>query len=136
MKQLIATDPELCQEIQAIASELFIVIQEMKTLFKEEWWLYWSISLDNRFVDVIWARMEVFSDLSVQVFDMDGRTMYFEDEAAAANELLEDEYSRLNNLDEEDEQDLGVFLADLQPPAINEKQDLKPLMKVRFQRKL
>jgi hypothetical protein len=108
----------------------------MKALIKEEWWLDWHISLDNQFVDVIWARIQVFSDLSAEIFDMDGRTIYFEDEASAANELFEDEYRRFDNLDEEDEQDLGISLVNLQPPVINEKQNLKPFMKVGFQREL
>ena len=103
---------------------------------KEEWWLDWSISGDGQFTDVIWARIQVFSDLSAEVFDMDGRTIYFEDEVSAANELLEDEYVRFNNLDKEDEQDLGFPLVNLKMPFIHEEQDLKPFMKVRFQREL
>ncbi len=130
------TDTELCFQIQAIAAALFKIKQVVKALVKEEWWLDWSISGDNQFVDLVWARIQVFSDLSAEVFDIDGRTIYFEDETLASNELSEDEYRRFENLDEEDEQDLGVSLVNLEPPVIKEKQNLKPLMKVRFQRKL
>jgi hypothetical protein len=127
-------DIELCNQIQAIAADLCNPDKGVKVLLKEEWWLDWYI--DQQFLDVTWARIQVFSDLSAEVFDMDGRTMYFEDEASAANELSEDEYARFDNLDEEDEQDLGISLTDLEPPVISNKQALKPFMEVRFQRKL
>jgi hypothetical protein len=104
------TDTKLCLQIQAIAAALFKFKQVIKALAKEEWWLDWSISGDNQFVDVVWARIQVFSDLSAEVFDMDGRTIYFEDETLASNELSEDEYRRFKDLDEENEQDLGVPL--------------------------
>lgn len=130
------TDTELCSQIQAIAAAIFKIEQVIKALAKEEWWLDWSISGDNQFTDVVWARVQVFSDLSAEVFDMDGRTIYFEDETLASNELSEDEYRRFKDLDEEDEQDLGVPLVNLEPPVIKEKQNLQPLMKVRFQREL
>jgi hypothetical protein len=84
---------------------------------------------------LIWARIQVFSNLSAEVFDVDGRTIYFEDEASAANDLSEDDYRRFANLDEEDEQDLDISLADLESPAFDKKEDLKPFMKVRFQQK-
>ena len=51
------------------------------------------------------------------------------------NRLSEDEYTRFDNLDKEDEQDLGIPLTDLEPPVIYNKQALKPFMKVSFQRK-
>ena len=128
-------DAETCYQIQSIAANICNIGKGLKVLMKEEWWLDWDI-LDNQFVDVIWARIQVFSNLSAEVFDVDGRTIYFEDGASAANELNEDDYKRLANLDEEDEQDLGVSLNDLEPPVIYDKQVLKPFMKVRFQRKL
>jgi hypothetical protein len=127
-------DIELCHQIQAMAADLCNPEKEIKVLLKEEWWLDWYV--DQQFLDVTWARIQVFSDLSAEVFDMDGRTMYFEDEALADNELSEDEYRRFDDLDEEDEKDLGVSLADLEPPVISNKQALKPFMEVRFQRKL
>ena len=78
-------DIELCHQIQAIAADLCNPEKGVKVLLKEEWWLDWYI--DQQFLDVSWAKIQVFSDLSAEVFDMDGRTMYFEDEASAANEL-------------------------------------------------
>jgi hypothetical protein len=129
-------DIELCHQIQSIAAYLCNPDKGVKVLLKEEWWLDWYVLDDDQFVDVTWAKIQVFNDLLAEVFDMDGRTMYFEDEASAANELSEDDYRRLTNLDEEDEQDLGISLNDLEPPVIYDKQALKPLMQVRFQRKL
>jgi hypothetical protein len=128
-------DAETCYQIQSIAANLYNNGKGLKVLIKEEWWLDWDI-LDHQFIDVIWARIQVFSNLSAEVFDVDGRTIYFEDETSAANELSEDDYRRFANLDEEDEQDLGVSLADLKPPSFDKKQDLKFFMKVRFQQKL
>jgi hypothetical protein len=129
-------DTETCYQIQSIAASIFNDGKGIKVLRKEEWWLDWYILEDDLFVDVTWAKIQVFNDLSAEVFDIDGRTIYFEDEASAANELLEDDYRRLANLDEEDEQDLGISLNDLEPPVIYDKQALKSFMKVRLQRKL
>jgi hypothetical protein len=129
-------DTETCYQIQSIAANICNAEKELKALIKEEWWIDWYILDNDRFVDVTWAKIQVFSDLSAEVFNMDGRTMYFENEASAANELSEDDYRRLANLDEEDEQDLGISLNELKPPFIYDKQELKPLMKVRFLRKL
>jgi hypothetical protein len=127
---------ELRQELQLIAANLVNARKGKKKLIKEEWWLDWDVSSDDEFLDVSWARLQVFDDLSTEIFDMDGRTIYCEDEEAAAMELIEDEYSRLANLDTEDEQELGVELNHLHPPDVKEKEDLRILMNVRFQRKL
>jgi hypothetical protein len=129
-------DTKTCYQIQSIAANICNDEKGLKILIKEEWWLDWYVLDDDLFVDITWGKIQVFSDLSAEVFDMDGRTMYFEDEASAANELSEDDYRRLANLDEEDEQDLGISLDDLEPPVIYDKQALKPFMQVRFQRKL
>jgi hypothetical protein len=82
--------PELRQELQLIAANLINARKESKKLIKEEWWLDWNVSLDEEFVDISWARLQVFNDLSAEILDMDGRTLYYEDEAAAAIELMED----------------------------------------------
>jgi hypothetical protein len=125
---------EICQELQLIAANLVNAGKESKRLMKEEWWLDWHISLDGEFVNVLWARLQVFDDLSAEVFDSDGRTIYCKDEAAAAIELMEDEYSRFESLGAEDEQELGVDLNRLQPPSADKKEDFRILMSIRFQR--
>jgi hypothetical protein len=126
--------PELRQELQLIAANLVNSRRESKKLIKEEWWLDWSVSLDKEFVNVSWARLQVFDDLSTEIFDVDGRTIYFEDEAAAKIELMEDEYGRFESLDAEDEQELGIGLQRLQSPIVKDKEDLRILMNPRFQR--
>ncbi|KJH73466.1 hypothetical protein [Aliterella atlantica] len=119
--------PELRQELQLIAANL-VNAKKVRSLMKEEWWLDWTVSLSGEFVDVLWARLQVFDDLQAEVFDSDGRTIYCEDEAAAAIELMEDEYGRFESLDTEDEQELGIDLNRLQPPSVNKKEDLRILM--------
>jgi hypothetical protein len=128
--------PKLRQELQLIAANLVNARKESKKLIKEEWWLDWHVSSDHEFLDISWARLQVFDDLLTEIFDMDGRTIYYEDEATAAIELIEDEYGRFESLDAEDEQELGIDLHHLRPPTVREKGDLRILMNPRFPRQL
>jgi hypothetical protein len=128
--------PEIRRELQLIAANLVNAKKESKKLIKEEWWIDWNISSDDGFLDVSWARLQVFDDLPTEIFDMDGRTIYYEDEAVAIIELMEDEYGRFESLDAEDEQELRVDLHRLRPPSVREKEDLRILMNSRFLRQL
>ncbi len=128
--------PECRQELQLIAANLVNGREGRKKLIKEEWWLDWNVSSDGEFLVVSWARLQVFDNLSTEIFDMDGRTMYYEDEAAAAIELMEDEYGRFESLDAEDKQEFGIDLHRLRPPSVKEKEDLRILMNPRFPRQL
>ena len=83
------------------------------------------------FPNLNWARLRVFADGSADVFDMDGRILEFSSEQEATLDLASDEYSKLTNLDEDDERELGIPLATIEPPVGASDADLLPQMFVR-----
>src|ERR1044072_4410204 len=101
-------------------------IGRSREIIKVEWWLMWC-----SFPNLNWARLRVFADGSADVFDMDGRTLNYASENEASLELVEDEFTRFCNLDEEDEQDLGVPLIQSKPPTGDSEAELLPQMYVR-----
>lgn len=84
----------------------------MRSVRETQWWLMWC-----DFPNLNWARLRVYDDGSADVFDSDGRTQRFLIREDAIHSLLEDEYQELHTLDENDEEDLGVPLATIRPPA-------------------
>ena len=85
------------------------------------WWLDWSALPDR----LLWARLDVASDGSAVVLDLDGRYHRFPDEQSAKDWLYEDEYSLLVHLVEEGEVDDTVL-----PPSAPNDEALIPLMRV------
>ena len=84
------------------------------------WWLD-SSALPDR---LLWARLEIASDGSAAVLDLDGQYHHFSDEQAARHWLLEDEYSLLAHLVEGGEVDRSVV-----PPDAPTDDKLIPLMR-------
>jgi hypothetical protein len=83
--------------------------------------------------DLLWARLQVFSDGSAEVLDLDGRVHRFPSEQAARYWLLEDEYEPLDSLDDEDLRYGGLSRDDLVPPSAVRHSDLVAQMLVRRQ---
>ena len=100
-----------------------------RTVVDEQWWLMWAA-----FPDLNWARLRVFDDGKADVLDCDGRRRTFQGEAQARVSLLEDEYTRLSELSDEDDPDLPVPRRELHPPVANSDRELVPKMRVRSRR--
>jgi hypothetical protein len=96
---------------------------KQKNLIKEQWWL---MSCD--FPDLNWARLRVYDDSSAEIFDCDGSTYSFSDEQEARWDLVEDEYQEFNDLDQDDEQDLGISLSSIKLPSGETEAELLPQM--------
>jgi hypothetical protein len=62
------------------------------------WWLDYSALPERE----IWARLDIEESGKATVHDRDGRKQVFRCSADAVNSLLEDEYSMLENIDEEE----------------------------------
>ena len=92
-----------------------------------EWWLMWC-----DFPNLNWARLRVYADGSSDVFDMDGRLIKFATAQEARDDLSEDEYSELSHLDNDDEGELLMPLADIKPPIGESEVELLPMMYVKF----
>jgi hypothetical protein len=75
---------------------------------KSSWWLDLS-ALPDRY---LWAHLTVLPNGRAEVVDCDGTPYTFQDEQAARNWLLEDEYSTLASLIEQAE-----VPAELKPPS-------------------
>lgn len=88
---------------------------------KEEWWLDASA-----LPDLYWARLSVFSETCVEVFDLDGRYKYFDREGDAVAWLQEDEYERLGALVGE-----GRVESSVMSPAAPTDEELMPRMILR-----
>lgn len=100
----------------------------LKQIIKEQWWLMYC-DFPNR----NWARLRVYSDSSANIFDMDGRTIDFSKEEEAAWYLREDEYTQLDNLDAEDEKELGCSKDMIKPPIGNTDKELLPQIYIKIQ---
>ena len=84
-----------------------------KSLVETEWWL----NLEA-LPDLVWARLRVFSDGTADACFARGVTLYgFENRRHAANLLATDDLSPLSDLGEDEEEEFGIRLADIEPPA-------------------
>ncbi|XXY12674.1 hypothetical protein WME88_30885 [Sorangium sp. So ce216] len=94
--------------------------------FTDSWWLDTS-----GLPDLLWARLRLFSDGTAEVLDLDGKRTQFRTEAEARELLREDEYQRVDLLEQADVLDAGVQLATLVPPEADDDAALIPRMLVR-----
>ncbi|NJM74423.1 MAG: hypothetical protein HC852_00115 [Acaryochloridaceae cyanobacterium RU_4_10] len=82
-----------------------------------EWWLY-DCDLPDR---LTWARLRVFNDGTADSCFCEGGMLYgFKNRDYASYILSEDEFTRFERMDEEDEQEYGIKLADIQCPIWQE----------------
>ncbi|MBG1270515.1 hypothetical protein [Nostoc sp. WHI] len=79
-----------------------------------EWWLHECDLLDK----LTWARLRVFDDGTADsCFDDGGKLYGFENRNSAGYILSEDEYISFEGMDEEDEQEYGIKLAEIYTPV-------------------
>lgn len=93
----------------------------MRAVVETTWWLEWFATR----TDQHWARLQVFSDGSAEVLDIDGHYQRFATREAAKLWLLEDEHSLAERVIEEEQ------LTGLTPPWAPTDTELIPLMLVR-----
>lgn len=99
-----------------------------KNIVKESWWLMYCC-----FPNLLWARIQVYSDSSAEVLDSDGSKFKCPKEEEAQYFLLEDEHTSLKNLDEEDEQELGILLNGIEIPRGKNDEELIGKMYIKHQ---
>ena len=66
--------------------------------------------------------------LGAEVFDSDGRTLYYDDESAARMALLDAEFRAFDGLDEDDAARWGFDLEEVERPRGDNDEDLLPQM--------
>jgi hypothetical protein len=92
-----------------------------KRIEKVEWW----ISSCNEYPHLYWGRLRVFSDGSADAA-FDAESIYgFADQKYAAYFLMEDEYWRLETLEDEQKGELGIMGIAICPPSWEDKQSSK-----------
>lgn len=99
-----------------------------ETIVNESWWLMYCC-----FPNLCWTRLQVYSDSSAEVLDSDGSKFKFQNQEEAEYFLLEDEYTRIENLDQEDEQLLGITLDSIEIPSGKTDEELIGKMYVKHQ---
>ena len=83
-----------------------------KSVARTEWWLH-SCELPR----LRWARLTVFDDGTADsCFEEGGKLYGFEDRSYAGHTLSEDEYIGFEVMDQEDEKEYSISLADITPP--------------------
>lgn len=98
----------------------------MKNAIKETWWLMYC-----SYPDLHWARLRVYDDGSAQTFHFDLSKYNFLNEEEAVFFLTEDEYTAFDNLDAEDEQEIGISLSSIDLPEGDTDEDLAKKMYVK-----
>ncbi|MEP7043807.1 MAG: hypothetical protein ABI843_12140 [Dokdonella sp.] len=83
-----------------------------------QWWL---AALGDT---LIWARLQVLDSGIAEVFDSDGRTLYYDDETAARMALLDAEFRAFDGIDETDATLLGFDLEEIEPPRGDRDEEL------------
>lgn len=83
-----------------------------KLISKEIWWL-----MPGDYPDLHWSRLQVYDDDTAEVLLPDGERYKFDNEEEARWFLLEDDYSSFENLDAEDEEELGMSISSIQIPS-------------------
>jgi len=83
------------------------------------------------FPNLNWARQTINEDQSAEIFDCDGKYHQFEDIGSSDLWLQEDEYILLEELDWEDEKDLGTDQGNIQTPIAKGDVELAKIMYVK-----
>ena len=83
----------------------------MNDISKESWWL-----VPGDYPDLRWARLQVYSDGTAEVLLSDGGRYKFDNKEEARLFLLEDDHSSFENLDAEDEEELGMPISSIEIP--------------------
>lgn len=88
----------------------------------EQWWLAAPAHL------LVWARLRVLESGVAQVFDSQGETLVYESEDIARGALMDAEFRALDGMDDDDAEEIGLLIEELQPPQGESDEDLLPQM--------
>lgn len=92
----------------------------------EQWWL---TSLGDV---IVWARLRVLPTGNAQVFNAEGQTLHYDDEDNARGALLDADFREFEGLDEDDAAMMGFDLDLVEPPHVEDEEELTPLMTERL----
>lgn len=81
---------------------------------------------------LIWARLQVLDSGISEVFDSDGRTLFYDDEGAARMALLDAEFRAFDGIDAADAESLGFDLEEIEPPRGERDEELFSQMIVKL----
>ena len=88
----------------------------------EQWWLAAPAEF------LVWARLRVLDSGVAQVFDSQGETLVYESEDVARGALMDADFRSLDGMDDEDAEQIGLLLEELQPPHGDSDEQLLPQM--------
>ena|SRR6185503_19679589 len=116
---------EEVERVRARGGAIYHALKDIPTVSKEEFYrgktvekVLWYLADPSEPGELAWARLRVFDDGSADsTFSVEGPAFGFVEERYAGYILNEDEYYRFDKLDEEDEAELGLRLADITPPT-------------------
>jgi|GEM_PF-1579561 len=89
-----------------------LTFYKSRTVIKVEWW----ISYVCEFPEPYWGRLRVFSDGTADAALEESKVYGFDDQRYAGYFLSEDEYTRLEGIDEEDAKNIGINPSEISPP--------------------
>lgn len=90
--------------------------------YNDQWWL---ASLGRL---LVWSRLRVLDSGVAEVFDCDGRINVYESEDVARAALMDAEFRELDGMDEDDAEEWGFDLEELEPPRGDDDEALREQM--------
>lgn len=83
----------------------------------EQWWV---AAVGNL---LVWARLRVRAGGTAEILDCDGRTDVHDSEDSARAALMDAEYRSYDGLDDDDAEEMGIDLDELEPPHLGHDDD-------------
>jgi hypothetical protein len=88
----------------------------------EQWWLARPEHL------LVWARLQTTENGIAIVFDSKGEHLTYENEDIARAVLMDADFRAFDGMDEDDADELGLWMEELEPPHGNSEEELLPQM--------
>ncbi|HWS40287.1 MAG TPA: hypothetical protein VN247_03215 [Arenimonas sp.] len=91
-------------------------------VISEQWWLARPEHL------LVWARLQVMESGIAIIFDSKGELLTYESEDIARGMLMDADYRSFDGMDDDDADELGLWLDEMEHPQGEELEDLLPQM--------
>ncbi|MBP6298849.1 MAG: hypothetical protein KA365_00405 [Arenimonas sp.] len=88
----------------------------------EQWWLARPEHL------LVWARLQVMESGIAIIFDSAGELLTYESEDIARGMLMDADFRSFDGMDDDDAEEMGIWLDETEPPQGTELEDLMPQM--------
>ena len=88
----------------------------------EQWWLARPEHL------LVWARLQVMESGIAIIFDSKGELLTYESEDIGRGLLMDADYRSFDGMDDDDAEELGLWLDEMEPPQGEDLEDLLPQM--------